>query len=71
MTRLCIEDGFFYNLERAVSDFFDGYDTPDEALKEFNEGDHDDFVNALLERAQSYTDLQEIAISERDKRNAR
>lgn len=69
MGTMCIEDGFDYNIKQAVKEFFDGYDTPDEALADFNEGDNDDFVNALYERASSYTDLQELAERERDKRN--
>jgi hypothetical protein len=71
MSRLCIEDGFEYQIERAISDYFDGYDTPDEAMSDFNEGDNDDFVNALYERASSYTNLTELAEKEKNARTGK
>lgn len=68
MSTMCIEDGFEHNIKRAIEAFFEDYEDPEEALKDFNEGDNDDFVNYLYDRACQYTDLQELAEKEKDKR---
>jgi len=62
MSRLTIEDGFEYNIRRAVKEWLAGgeYENAEDAIKALN-GKHEREVLAfcLLDRAEQYDDIDE------------
>jgi len=69
MSKLCIEDGFEYNLRRAASRFVDDFDKPEEAIEAIKEGHHTDvFLGYLWEIANGYTDVEQLIKNEAEDR---
>jgi len=58
-----LEDGFTYNIKRALQDFIDDFDDPKQAVKAFEDGDHhEQFLEYLYERAVAYDDPEQLLI---------
>lgn len=61
MTRLCIEDGFEYNLRRTAKQFIRDFDNPEEAIEAIKDGAHlEVFIGYLWDRANEYMNIDEL-----------